>query len=126
MYKNQKNFIKEQEKRANNIISTLERNNVTFSKEEGFDSLKAKAYSRAWFFSVLAFFNASVVGYTYFLNEKQKSVRLYSTSYTAEIERLDFLRTKEQVDGTLIEFKLAHRDEVSIFTIDKETIKDFK
>lgn len=123
MHKNQKKFIKEQEKKAGNILSKIERNNVVFSKEEGLDSLKIKVYGKAWVFAVIAFINAGAVGYTHLLNEKPKVVSLYSTSYTAEIERLKFLRTKEQVNSTLIEFKLAHSDKVSSFTIDKGTIK---
>jgi hypothetical protein len=123
MREDQKKVIKEQKKRAGKILSTIDRNRVVSTKEEGLDSLKIKVYSKAWAFAVLAFVNAGVIGYTYFLNEKPKVVNLYSTSYTAEVERLEFLRTKEQVSNTLIEFKMAHQEKVSTLIIDKGTIK---
>jgi hypothetical protein len=123
MRKDQKNIIKEKEKKAGKILARIERQGVSFVREEGLNSLKIRVYGKAWLFSALAFINVGIIGYTHVFNEKPKIVSLYSTSYTAEIERLEFLRTKEQVSNMLIEFKIPHHDEVSTFTIDKGKIK---
>jgi len=113
------------ERKASKILAYLEKSGA-YNEESPSEFLleRSKLIKRSYSFAFVSLLNLGFVGYSYYMVEQEQKVSLYASTYKSEIEKLEFLPTRENSDGTIsVQFSLPYEDDRSIKTFSMESIK---
>jgi len=125
MRKNNNKNDKSMERKASKILAYLEKSGA-YNEESPSEFLleRSKLIKRSYSFAFVSLLNLGFVGYSYYMVEQEQKVSLYASTYKSEIEKLEFLPTRENSDGTIsVQFSLPYEDDRSIKTFSMESIK---